>query len=160
MCSIFYTQFFSNAELNSKNEQIYNSNGLYAHKYHNSKNFKSTLTDYKGKLLCGGYDFEEHSENLNEGPFFTRRTKLYSRPDGFMLYGKLVIEFLTTSELLYPNMDVRIKQIRAIPKFYMISEKPKVSLGFVDCYLYTRRLMLKDDYHKKRFAHLTYSPVE
>ena len=99
---------FSNAELYINNHQIYNSNGLYAHKAHISNIFQSTLSDYKGVLLCEGYDYEEDSANLVEVPFFTRRMKLYSRPEGFMLYGKLGIDFATTSELLYPKMKVRI----------------------------------------------------
>ena len=132
------------------NHQSYNSNGLYAHKSHISNNFKSTLTDYKGVLLCEGYVYEEDPENLLESPFFTRRTKLYSRPDGFMLYGKLGIDFLTTSELLHPNMKKRIRLNRARPNFYMISENPNVSLGIVDCSQYNRRVMLKEDYQKKK----------
>ncbi len=118
------------------------------------------MSDYKGVLHCEGYDHEEDPENLVEGPFLTRRMKLCSRPDGFMLYGKLDIHFLTTSELLYPNMKVRIQLIRARPNFYMISENPNVSLGIVDCSLYTRRVMLKKDYHKKKMSHLAYAPVE
>ena len=86
--------------------------------------------------------------------------KLYSRPDGFKLYGKLGIDFLTTSELLYANMKVRIRPIGARPNFYMISENPNVSLGIVDCSLYTRRVMLKEDYHKKRMSQLAYAPFE
>ena len=46
-------------------------------------------------------------------------------------------------------MKVRIRLIRARPDSYMISENPKVSLGIVDCSLYTRRLMLKEDSHKQ-----------
>ena len=49
---------FSNAELYINNHQIYNSNRLYAHKTHNSNNFKSTLSDYKGVLHFEGYYFE------------------------------------------------------------------------------------------------------
>ena len=153
--SIFY-----NAEMYINNHEIYNSNGLYADKSHISNNFKSTLSDYKGVLHCEGYDYEEDPENLVEGPFFTRRMKLYSRPDGFMLYGKLGIDFLTTSELLYPNMKVQIPLIRARQNFYMISENPNVSLGIVDCSLYTRLVMLEENYHKKRMSQLAYVPVE
>ena len=149
----------SDAELYIKNHQIYNSNGLYAHKSHISNNFKSTLSDYKGVLRCEGYDYEEDPENLVEDPFFTRRMKLYSRPDGFMLYGKLGIDILTTSVLLYPNMKVRIQLIRARLNFYMISEDPNFNLGIVDS-LYTRRVRLKEDYHKKRMSQLAYGPVE
>ena len=93
-------------------------------------------------------------------PIFTRRKKLLNRPDGFMLYGKLGVDFFSTSELLYPNMKIRIRLIRARPNFYMISDNPNVSLGFVDCSIYTRRIALKDDYRKKRMDMLSYTPVE
>ena len=151
---------FSNADLHINNHQIYNSNGLYAHKSHISNNFKSTLSDYTGVLHFEVSDYEEDPENLVEGPFFTIRMKLYSRPDGFMMYGKLGIDFHTTSELFYPNMKVRIQLIRVRPNFYMISENPNVSLGIVDCSLHTRRVMLKEDYHKKRMSQLAYAAVE
>ena len=93
-------------------------------------------------------------------PFFTRRMKLLSRPDAFMLYGKLGIDFFSTFELFYPNMKIRLRLIRARPNFYMISHIPNVSLGIVDGSLYTRRIALKDDYHKKRMDMLAYAPVE
>ena len=153
-------RIFSNAELYINNHQIYNSNGLSAHKSHTSNNFKTTLSDYKGVLHCEGYDYHEDPQNLAEGPFFTRRMKLYSRPDGYMLYGKLGIDVPTTSELIYPNMKARIRLIRARPNFYMISENPNVSLGIVNCSLYTRRVVLKEDYHKKRMSQLAYAPIE
>ena len=108
---------FSNAELYINNHQIYNSNRLYAHKSHISNNFKSTLPENKGVLHCEGYDYEEDPESLFDGPFFTRRMKLCSRPDDFMLYGKLGIDFFTTLELLYPNMEVQIRLFRARPNF-------------------------------------------
>ena len=146
----FLNSIFSKAELYFNNHQTYNSSGLYAHKSNISNNFKSTLSDYKRVLLYERYDYEEDPENLVEGPFFTGKMTLYSRTDGFMSYGKLGINFLTTSESLYPNMKVRIRLIRARPNFYMISKNPNVSLGIVDCSLYTRRVMLKEDYHKKQ----------
>ena len=42
----------------------------------------------------------------------------------------------------------------------MISDNPNVSLGIVECFLYTRRIALKDDYHKKRMDMVAYTPVE
>ena len=42
----------------------------------------------------------------------------------------------------------------------MISDNPNVSLGIVDCSLYTRRIALQDDYHKKRMDMLPHTPVE
>ena len=57
-------------------------------------------------------------------------------------------------------MKVRNRLKRAKTKFYMVSKDPKVSLGFVDCSLYIRRVMLKEDYHKKSSAQLAFAPVE
>ena len=148
---------------NVNNQQIYNSNGLYAHKSYISNNFKGAITEYKGVVQCEGYDFEQDPEDIVNpltDPFFTRRLKLLSRPDGFMLYGKLGIDFFSTSELLYPNMKIKLRLIRARPNFYMISDNPNVSIGIVDCSLYTRRIALNDDCHKKRMDMLAYAPVE
>ena len=86
--------------------------------------------------------------------------KLLSRLDCFMLYGKLGIDFYPPLELLYPDKKNGLRLIRGRPYFYMISENPIVSLGYVDCSLYARRIALKDDYHKKRIDMLTYVPVE
>ena len=58
----------SNAELYINKHQIYNSNGLHAHKSQIFKNFKSTLIEYKGVLNCGSQGYEEDAENLLEGP--------------------------------------------------------------------------------------------
>ena len=144
--------------------QLYNSKGLYAHKSYFSKNFKGATSENKGVLHCQGYDYEELSDEIMEAPlsepFFTRRMKMLSRLDRFMLYRKLGVEFFSTSELLYPNMKIRLGLIRARPNFYMISDNPNVSLGIVDCSFYTRRIALKDDYHKKRMDMLAYTPVE
>ena len=83
-----------------------------------------------------------------------------SRPDGFMLFVILAVDFFSISELLHPNMKVRPRLIRARPNFYIISDNPNVSLGIVDYSLYTRRIALKDDYHKKRMDMFAYNPVE
>ena len=146
---------FSMVEVYINNQQIYKSNGLYADKSYISNNFKAAISENKGVLPCEGYDYEQDPEDITNplpDPFFTRKMKLLSRPDGFMLYGKLGIDFLSTSELLYPNLKTRLRLIRIRPNFYMISDNPNVSLGIVDCSLYTRRFALKDDYHKKEWT--------
>ena len=158
------TQFFSNVEVYINSQQIYNSNRLYAHKSFISNNLKGAISEYNAVLHCEGYDFEEFLDEIMEAPlsqpFPTRRMKMLCRPDGFMLYGKLWVDFFCTSDLFYPNMKISLRLIRARPKFYMISQNPHVCLGIVDCSLYTRRIALKDDYHKKRMDMLAYTPVE
>ena len=146
------------------NQQIYNSNGLYLQKSYISNKFKGAVSEYKGVLHCEVYDYEEFPDENLEAPlserFHTKRMRRLSRPDRFMLYGKLGVDFFSTSELLYPNMKIRLRLIRARPNFYMISDNPNVSLGIVDFSLYTRRIALKDDYHRKRMEMLAYTPVE
>ena len=57
-----------------------------------ASNFKGAISEYKGVLHCEGYDYEEFPDEIMEAPlsepFFTRRMKRLSRPDGFKLYGK------------------------------------------------------------------------
>ena len=155
---------FSNVKVYINNQQIYNSNGLYAHKSYISNNFKGAVSEYKGVLHCEGYDYEEFFDEIMEAalsePFFTRRMKMLSRPDGFTFYGALGVDFFSNCEFFHPNMKIRLRLIRARPNFYMFSDNPNVSLGTVDCSLYSRRIALKDDCHKKRMDMLAYTPVE
>ena len=145
---------FSNVEVYIKNQRIQNSNGLYAHKSYISNNFKGAISEYKGVLHCKGNDYEEYPDDIMEAPLseplFTRRIKTPSRSNGFLLYGKLGVDFFSTSQLLYPNLKIRLRGIRSRPSFYMVIDNPSVILGKVDCSIYTHCIALKDDYHKKR----------
>ena len=105
---------FSNVEVYINNQQIYNSNGLYAHKSYISNNFKAAISEYKGVLHCEGYDYEQDPEDINNplpDPFFTRRMKLLSRPDGFMLYGKLGIDFFCSTSVRSPQTMFQLLQM-------------------------------------------------
>ena len=128
------------------------------------QHFQGSHLWIQGSFALRGVDYEKFPDEIMEAPlsepFFTRRMKMLSRPDGFRLYGKLGVDIFSTSELLYPNMKVRLRLIRARPTFYMISDNTIVSLGIVDSSLYTRRVALKDDYHKKRMDMLAYTPVK
>ena len=155
---------FSNLEVYINNQQTYNSNGLYAHESYISNYLKGAFSENKGVLICEVYDYEECPDETMEAPlpesFCTKRMKMLSRPDGFMLCGNLGVDFFSTSELLYPNMKIRLRLIRDRPKFYMISDNPNVSLGGVDCSLYTPLIALKEGYHEKRMDMLAYTHVE
>ena len=110
-----------------------------------------------------GYDYEQDPEDFSNpltDPFSTRRMKLLSRPDSFVLYGELGIDFFSTFGLRDPNIKFRLRLIKTRPNFYMIRDNDNVSLGIVDCSLYTRRTALKDDYHKKRKDMHAYAPVK
>ena len=56
---------FSNVEVYINNQQIYNSNGLYAHKSYISNNFEAAISEYKGVLHCEGYDYEQDLEDIS-----------------------------------------------------------------------------------------------
>ena len=106
----FFQSIFSNVGVYINNQKIYNSNGLYANKSYISNKFKRAISEYKGILNCEGYNYDgfpdEIMEELLSELFFTRRMKMLSRLDGFMLYGELGVDFFSTSELLYPNMKI------------------------------------------------------
>ena len=93
-------------------------------------------------------------------PFFTKKMEMLNRPDAFMIYGKLGVEYFSNSELLYPNLKIRLQLIRAKSNFYMISVNTNVILGNVDWSFYSRCIALKDDYYKKRLDMLAYTLVE
>ena len=57
-------------------------------------------------------------------------------------------------------MKVRLSLSRVRHSFHMFSDNSNVSFGSVDCSLCTRRIALKDDYHKKKMDVLAYIPVE
>ena len=76
------------------------------------------------------------------------------------LYRKLRVDFFSPFELLYPNLKIRRRIFTARPNFYKVSDNPNVCLGFVDCSLYIRHIVLKDDCQKKRMDELAYTPVE
>ena len=114
-------------------------------------------------MHCEGYDYGQDPEEICNplpDPFFKRRMKTISRPDGIMLYGKLGIDFFSTSELFYPITKIRLHQITVRPNFHLISDNTNVSFGYVDFSLYTRRNAFKDDYHMKKMDMLAYAPVE
>ena len=112
---------------------------MYPHKSYTSNKLKGTVSEYKRVLHCEGCDYEEFPDEIMEAPltepFFKKRMKMLSRPDGFMLCGKFGVEFISTSDVLCPIMKIRLRLIRGRPNFYMISDNPNVRLGTVGCSL-------------------------
>ena len=84
---------FSNVEVYIYNQQIYNSNVLYAHRSYISNSFKGPVSEYKVVSHCYGYGYEETIDHLLEAPmsdpYSPRRIELLSRPNSSFLYGKL-----------------------------------------------------------------------
>ena len=60
--------FFSNVEVYINNQQIYNSNGLYAHNSYIFNNFRGAISEYKGVLHCEGYNYEELPDEIMKAP--------------------------------------------------------------------------------------------
>ena len=62
------------------------------------------MFEYEGVLHCEVHDHgESPDEIMNDRlskPFFTERMKMLSRPDGFMLNSKILMDFFPTSDLL------------------------------------------------------------
>ena len=156
--------FFSKVEKYINNQQIYNSNRLSEHNSYNYNNFKGAISEHKGVLHCEWYDKEDILAEIIDAPLsepsFTSRMKMRSRPDGFILYEKLSVDFLCISEQLYPNLIKKLRLIRARLDFYMVRDNPVVSLGIVDFLIHSRRVALKNEYQKRKMDVLAYAPVE
>ena len=72
---------------------------------------------------------------------------MFSRPDGFMLYCVLGVDFFSTSERPSPNSKVRLGLVRDAHNFHMISGNNNVSIEGVDCTLYNQRVDPRTEYH-------------
>ena len=72
---------FSNVEVHINYQQIYNSNGLYAHNSYISNNFKGAIFEHEGALQCKEYDYEEIPDEIMEAPlsepFFYKNENAY-----------------------------------------------------------------------------------
>ena len=125
-----------------------------------SNNFKGAIVEYKVVLHCEAFDYEEFLyENMNaplSEPFFTRRIKMLSTPDAFLLYCTMSFGLFSFSYLLYPFMKIRLRLVITRLHVYMINDNPNVGLGIVDCSRYTS-FALKDDYHRKRMDMLVFT---
>ena len=148
----------SNCEVYINNYQVYNSNGLYAHKAFISNEFNASTNNNEGILKCHGYTFEDEPGNIFDGVFEERREDM--EDDKIItLYGRLAIDFFQCEKLLLPNTKLRLKLIRSRPNFYMITPNPNVSLKIMDCSLFTRRISVSDVYHQTIKYQLTHMPA-
>ena len=71
---------FSNVEVYKNNQQIYNFNGLYAHKPYICNNFKGANSEYKGVLHCEGYDCEKFPDEAPSSELFSQECKCLADP--------------------------------------------------------------------------------
>ena len=114
---------------------FYKSNGLYEHKYYFSNNFKPAISEYRGVLPCEGYDYEEFSDGMMEAPlselFFTKIMKMLTRHNGLLSYGRLRDDFFSISDLLNPEMKIRLRLIRVRPSSTRLATTPTLVLEFL-----------------------------
>ena len=163
-CKQHFVLNFSNLEVYINNQQTYISIGLYAHKSYISNNFTRPSLNTNGGLHCEAYVFEEFPDEILEAllpeRFFTKKMKMFSRPDGFLFFGKLGFDFFSTSEWLYPNLKIRLRLIGARPISYMTSDNSNVRPGIDDCSLYTHRIAPRDGNHMEKNDRFACAPVE
>ena len=90
----------------------------------------------KGVLHRNFCDYEESPDDILDvplsEPFFTWRKKMFSRPDGFMLFSEFGVKSLHTSKMLYPSLKIRLQLIRARKNFHMISDNANVTFELLN----------------------------
>ena len=127
--------------MHTDNQQIYHSFVFYEHKSYICNNFRAITSKYNRNLHCEGCNYVESPDEiigaLLSEPFVTMRMNKLSKPNGLMLFSKLVVAFFSNSDLIYSNMRISLQLIKAIPTYYMISDSPNFTLGIDDGSLYT-----------------------
>ena len=88
--------------------------------------------------------------------FLKRKWIFFGRADG-LWYSMLVADFLSALEILKTNMKVRLQLTRVRPKFSLTSDNTNISLGTLDCSLYT---CSEGRLPQERMDLLAYSSVE
>ena len=95
---------------------LYSSEGHRAHKGYICNNSEETRSEVKGYSRCKGIDNEEKSDEFMDTTLFEfsikRKMKMLSEPNGFFLYVELDVDFLSNSQQLYTNFEVRLPPIR------------------------------------------------
>ena len=70
-------------------------------KFYISNKFNGAVSEHKRILHGQGYNYEEFPDQIIEAflsePFITGRMKVLARASGFMLYGKVGLDFFAAS---------------------------------------------------------------
>lgn len=109
---------FSNAEIQYNNEQVYTSNGLFAHKCFIETEM-STTVGAKEVLAAQGYTYEQEPNDRTKSAFVSRKA-LTKKSTVLWLQGDIGCEVFKTDQLLLPNVAVRIRLVRASPHFCLL----------------------------------------
>ena len=104
--NILPSNFFPVKRLHQQSAKIQQSSIVCAQDFHFQRLQRVHLWIHETFEYREGYDYEEFADEITEAPlserFFTKGMKMLTRPQVFMLYGKLDVDFFSISELLYP----------------------------------------------------------
>ena len=148
---------FSNCEVYFNNEQVYTSNGLYAHKAFISNEFSNTKGTKSSICACQGYMYEKEPASFGDEPFLSRKAK---KNEEICFYGKLAIDVFTCDKFLLPNVKIRLRLVRSRPNFYIITNQNKnFSCSILQASLFTRQVVIEDRIFKDLHSSLQLRPA-
>ena len=134
---------FSNCEVTFNTDQVYTTNGLYAHKAFMSNEFSGTQGTKESISCCQGYSYEQSPGDFEHEPAIVKRKK--DNLEEMEFYGELPIEIFNCKGLLLPNVTVHIKLIRSRPQFYLMSSKSEnIHAVITNTYLKIRTLTVDE----------------
>ena len=134
---------FSNCEVYFNNEQVYSSNGLYAHKALISTEFSGTKGVKESISYCHGYEYEPEPGDFQSAPIAGRFLDASSAIQTY--YGKLAVDLFTCDKLLIPNTNVRIRLIRSRPNFYTLGKvEDNIHAEIVEASLFSRQVAVEE----------------
>ena len=155
---------FSICEVYFNNEQLFSSNGFYAHKAFISKKFSNTEGTESYTWACQDYRYEKETASFGDEPFRSRKAKMNEE---FFFYGMLGIDVFTYDKFLLPDVKIRLRLVRSRPNFYSITNQNiNFSCSILQASLFTRQVINEDriftDFHSSlqlRLARYDFSDV-
>ena len=148
---------FSNCEVYFNNEQVYTSNGLYAHKAFISNEFSNSKGTKSFICACQGYRHAKEPVSLRDEPLLSGKTK---KNEELCFYGKLAIDVLTCDNFPFPNVKIRLRLLPSRPNYYIIANQNiKFSCSFLQSFLFTRQVVIEDHFFKDLHSSLQIRPA-
>ena len=114
---------FSNCEVYFNNEQVFTSNGLYAHKAFIYNDFSYTKLTKSSICTSQGYRYVKEPASFGNEPFLSRKAR---KNDEVCFHGKLAIDVFTCDKFLLPTVKFRLRVVRSRPSFYIITNQNKI----------------------------------
>lgn len=136
---------FSDCDVYANGIKISSANGVYGHKSYLETEMSHTKDAKNTWLVCQGYNYETEPHDSTHADIGNREQETRNSA-AIMVYGKPSVDFFTCDKLLLPNVNLRIKFVRAHNDFVIISDDAgkHYTVKIRDANIYVRKLAVSE----------------